>query len=150
MEDIKYPLAENKLDAMPTKHCDYRVMRPDHFRIMQLIMEGFTRREVEEMLGVSAWDIASALKDPVVKRFREDLLEIAKTEHEMSFLQVVEKYRMGIRGEKLTSEELELVKLWFKQKDGATAVQINLTAEDMVFQILNGPIPTGIAKDPEK
>jgi len=112
--------------------------------VLDLHLSGHKVNEIQELTGYAESTIYDILSKDEVVALRQQIMNVYDKEFEMLFPQVIQSIRLGLNPSQDLKDQLSAAKLWLKahgkggvkvEKGGDT---YNLTAEDVVFQILNG------------
>jgi hypothetical protein len=111
-----------------------------HYYVLALHLKGLNYDEISELSGYAISTIASILKTDAVIQVRQQLLAATQDEFEALFSKVVASIRealdYGDLDQKLAASE-KWLKAHGKYSSTNQGLQVNLTAEDIVVQILN-------------
>ena len=111
-----------------------------YYNVLALHLAGKSRGEISELTGYAEATISQILAKKEVIQVRQQLLNATQQEFEALFEEVVKVVK-----EKLKSPnegiQMQAVNTWLKAhgKLLPSNQQINISAEDVVFQILNQP-----------
>jgi len=115
-----------------------------HRMVLDLHLSGHQVKEIQDLTGYAESTIYDILSQEEVVALRQQIMHVYDKEFEMLFPKVIQSIRMGLEPTKDIKDQLSAAKLWLKAH-GKGGVKIekggdtyNLTAEDVVFQILNG------------
>jgi len=97
---------------------------------------------IEELTGYSAVYISSILRSPKVQALKQQIMSLYDEEFKMLYPKVVKSIQDGLSDACDMPTRLSASKLWLKahgklQKDDTQNTGMNVTAEDVVIQILN-------------
>ena len=109
-----------------------------HYQILALHLSGKTAQEISAITNYSPVSIYNILKKEEMVMLRQQILAGIGDEFEVLFADVVNTIRELLQSSKETVR-LEACEKWLKahNKFGKEKNTINVTAEDVVFQILN-------------
>jgi hypothetical protein len=109
-----------------------------HYEILALHLSGRTAQEISKLVGYSPVSIYNILKREDIIVLRQQILDGIGDEFEVLFADVVNTIRELLNSSK-EAIRLEACEKWLKahNKFGKEKNTINVTAEDVVFQILN-------------
>jgi len=109
-----------------------------HYEILALHLSGKTVQEISSIVGYSPVSIYRILKDEELVLVRQQILSGIGDEFEVLFVDVVNTIRELLQSNK-EAIRLEACEKWLKahNKYGQSKNTIQVTAEDVVFQILN-------------
>jgi len=120
------------------KRSDHNPIDPKYFYIMSLRMAGTPVTEISELTGLSTPRIYGILNDERCVQIRQQILSNTQDEFENLFAKVVQAVREGLDNGDVGTK-LEASKIWLKAHGKYTKEEtsLNVTAEDVVIQILN-------------
>ena len=120
------------------KRSDHNPIDPKYFYIMSLRMAGHPVTEISELTGLSTPRIYAVLNDERCVQIRQQILSHTQDEFENLFEKVVKAVKEGLDNGDIGTK-LEASKIWLKAHGKYTREDssINVTAEDVVIQILN-------------
>lgn len=126
----------------PSKKNDYQPVPLRWMHVLHLHLAGRTIPEIKRLTGYSVGMIYRILGDEKVQHVRQQLLEHTQREFEALFADVVQVVREGLEDPD-PRIRLEATNQWLKAhgkfREGSVNIE-NITAEDVVFQILQGKI----------
>lgn len=118
---------------------DYNPLPHRYYYVLALHLKGSTLEEISELSGYAVSTIQAILRSKDVIAVRQQILATTQAEFEALFDSVVEVIRDTLKyGD--TDQKLQAAEKWLKAHGKYQSNQgptINLTAEDVVFQILN-------------
>ena len=114
------------------------------YYVLALHLAGKTQEEIGEEVGYTPATVSRILNDKQMVRLRQQLLEDSWKEFEALQNKVI-----GVIRDKLASQDegvqLAAVNIWLKaaQKYGQKLTGVNVTAEDVVLNIMQGDVHQG-------
>lgn len=113
-----------------------------HKYVLALHLAGKKVQEIHEETGYSIPQIYHILSDPRVLRLRQEIMSILDKEFEAQYRKVVAAVDSGLDENQPATVKLAAAKLWGDYHKKFQKVEINqtlnVTAEDIVVQIMNG------------
>jgi hypothetical protein len=121
------------------KRNDYEPIPSRYMAVLSHHLAGRSARQIVELTGYKLPTIYKILSDQRVTQIRQQLLAHTQAEFEALYPKVVEVIRTSLDSND-ASVKLKASDQWLHASGkykGDTTTQINVTAEDVVFQILN-------------
>lgn len=139
MESIMTSRTPDRYQSRRTlKQSDVNPIDPKYFYMVSLHMSGTPVSEISEITGTSIPRIYAILKDERCVQIRQQILKNTQEEFENLFERVVLAVKEGLDHNDIGTK-LDASKIWLKAHGKYTKEEgsINITAEDVVFNILN-------------
>lgn len=125
------------------KRSDTRPVLPRHRFVLELHLAGRSVREISSLSGYSIPTVYHVLESEDVLALRQQIMSYYDKEFETLFPDVIRAVRDGLVSTDI-SERLDAAKTWLKahgkfsnEQSAGQVTNVNLTAEDIVFNILN-------------
>lgn len=124
------------------KRSETRPVLPRHRFVLELHLAGHKVKEIQDLSGYSESTIYDILQSKDVNSLRQQIMSYYDQEFESLFPDVIQAVKDGL-GSQVISERLSAATTWLKAHGKLSGekiqqnVQVNLTAEDIVFNILN-------------
>lgn len=124
------------------KRSEVRPVLPRHRFVLELHLAGKKPREIEDLTGYSQAMIYRILASEEMVTLRQQIMFYYDQEFETLFPDVIEAVKSGLVSDDL-SLRLDAAKIWLKahgklsDSNHQSGQQVNLTAEDIVINILN-------------
>ena len=120
------------------KQSDYRTVPHKYYYVLSLHLAGKSAQEIAELADYSLQTIYAILKKDEIIALRQQMLEGVQLEFEVLYKRVVEVLKTKLDSLDETIQ-MQAVNSFFREKGRLDGVgtQFNITAEDVVIQILN-------------
>jgi hypothetical protein len=122
------------------KRNDFEPIPPRYMAVVSHHLAGRSAREVAELTGYKLPTIYKILSDQRVTQLRQQVLKATQDEFEALFPKAVENIRTFMSAPEVDTQ-VKGTDMWLrangKYRDSGVASQVNITAEDIVFNILN-------------
>ena len=144
MESILQSATPDHYNARRHLKCsDHRPIPPKYHKVLSLHLAGRRVQEICSETGYKDSTVYAILADQRVVQIRQQLLKSVEQEFEALYPRVVETLRDDLTSG-ISDQQAKARDQWFrasgKYKESGDKSIINVTAEDVVFQILNqGP-----------
>lgn len=126
---------------------DSEPLSPRHWQVVCLSLAGKSTEEVADLTGYSKYQIRWILRQEKAQEMRQVLMQDYEDEFKALMPKTIGAIRRALDSEDLEAQ-LEGAKLQLKytkgletKGSGNPTIVNNITAEDVVFQILNGGLP---------
>ena len=140
-QSILTPIRQEGFNAKKRKNSE-RTLTPRYWYVLSLHLAGAKAEEISKLTGYSKLRISYILNSEAVIGVRQQLMKDLDKEFEAQYRKVIAAIDDSLSIEQPNTVKLQAAKLWgdyhkkFQKVEGNT--QINITAEDIVFQIMNG------------
>lgn len=130
---LKFHRRKKKNDVVPI---------PSRWRyVLELHLSGRSVSEIEEITGYASPTIYKIISDPKMVAEKQQIMRYYDSEFESLYHKVIDSVRNGLDSEEVP-DQLNASKIWLKahgkmQPDVVKSSETNLSAEKIVFQILN-------------
>lgn len=120
------------------KKNDFEPIPSKYFAVLSHHLSGKTVRQISDLTGYKLPSIYKILSDERVVQVRQQLMKVTESEFEALYAKAVQAIRAGLDDCDL-DVALRAADMWFKAhgKYKSTQTVQNITAEDVVIQILN-------------
>lgn len=110
------------------------------YKILAMHLAGYKQKDIAEQLGLGIVTVSRVLNSDRVLRLRQQILQTYELEFELQMPGVLELLRtkMDSEDEAVQLRAIDMyLKMFGKYKPKDQSATLNLTAEDVVFNILN-------------
>jgi len=125
------------------KKSDHQITPLRWKHVLHLHLSGRTVQEIKELTSYSVPMIYRILGDNRILSLRQQILEVTQKEFEALFADVVDVIRTSLASDD-ERIRLEGTNQWLKAhgkfREGGGSLTVNITAEDVVQNILNGSV----------
>jgi hypothetical protein len=113
--------------------------------VLEYHLAGKTALEISRLTGFSEQYVGVLLRRPEVIGWKQQLMQVTEQEFEALFVKVVSNLRTQLASNDISTQmeaQNQFLKASgrFSGKDKSNSVTNNVTAEEVVFQILNGDV----------
>jgi hypothetical protein len=131
----------NNIPGRPNKnHKTIRVSNK-HKYVLSLHLSGYKTSDIKDLTGYCEGNIRKILNSEGINILRQQLMEHLDKEFQAQYFKVINAVDDGLKSAEPTTVRLQAAKLWGeyhqKFKPKTETVVNNLTAEDIVFNIMN-------------